>query len=622
MRYSKNHIRSAAFGRWSMALTVGLALCTSSPARAESESSALPLTLPPIIKEGSVSDALSQNGVLQSEWAPSGALQRPTLSGAPTQALTSAWALPARDPGTPGGMSQLSGAGRSAEELSVQVRGVPLNSALGGGAELSVFPQFLWSGAELSRGPVLGSLDPRATGGVAQLELWTDRALDGGLGRFKAWGLGSTGGLFQLAVSGRGLLLDRAPVALVAGVSQGRVQGPSAAVSVRAGAASAGAGEFKVHVLGTSVQAQAYPDWGMPGSHARTTRVIPVLENRRALSGGSELRSMLFYDGTDYAYYGDATDAALQARNLVQVGGARVAWVSDTTLVAASGRLTQARASGFEIPLEGQGQLQAQREWRFGEWSVLPALQAAWISQMGVLPQASLGARWRWIGVQIARAARVPSLTDRFYVIPGFFNGNPALRPEGVWSAQLQFTPIESERFDAGLTALAQHRTDAVVATGGFPGTVINGGDAQVASVSARVRWQAFENIEIEQSGAWNASRWADRGGPFPLLPAWVGSGELRIFGSGLGVARFGARAWQLSLGYRTQSDSVGGALGGSIGGFTAWHLRAELAPKLGIWNELRIWASLENLTDRSYEVLAQTPALGRALVVGLQAGL
>ncbi len=59
----------------------------------------------------------------------------------------------------------------------MQALGIPLNPPQGGGFDLSIFPQFIWSGFQYQAGPALGTFDPRGTAGSLTLLPWSAEAL-------------------------------------------------------------------------------------------------------------------------------------------------------------------------------------------------------------------------------------------------------------------------------------------------------------------------------------------------------------------------------------------------------------------------------------------------------------
>ena len=154
------------------------------------------LSCPALVKEGTPGDLLMQDAVVPS-WQAGGQTCR-AGSGTLQKSLSDQIALPVISTSVPGNNVQFRGLGRSAEDTDVQAFGIPLNPPQGGGFDLSIFPQFIWSSYEFQPGPALGTFDPRGTAGSLTLVPWTEQALVAGVasgaGRSR---LGSTANLFR-----------------------------------------------------------------------------------------------------------------------------------------------------------------------------------------------------------------------------------------------------------------------------------------------------------------------------------------------------------------------------------------------------------------------------------------
>src|SRR5690606_31967913 len=99
--------------------------------------------LAPIVSEGTPAEALKFDPVVP---AASGRTKAATSVGDVSKELANDLPFHSNSNLRPGNDTGFSGVGKGEEETDVNLLGIPINRAQGGGADLGSFPQYLWSG--------------------------------------------------------------------------------------------------------------------------------------------------------------------------------------------------------------------------------------------------------------------------------------------------------------------------------------------------------------------------------------------------------------------------------------------------------------------------------------------
>lgn len=560
--------------------------------------------VPAIIKEGGPADVLMDDPILPLWRADT---QKTSGSGGLEKLISRDLPLPIRDSGRPGSLAQVRGVGLSAEDIQVHSLGVPLNPPQGGGFDFSVFPQFLFSGYRFQLGPSASSFDPTGIVGALTLEPWTESALGkpGEAGRFHSFF--SSAGVGQLAVGAR----QASSFAAIQGYSSGVVRGPSGGLSARK---ELGPFVSRFHLLVTDLDAEVSGSrsFPTPDAHQRTLRYLPVLqfEGPVGLVSGGYFRAGLFYDGSLLQYSDPAS--GLVTRDRIQHGGFETAFVWGEWKAGLGLRRTSYQKLDYGSPVESILNFQLSRLYEWDSWQLEPALRVVAVSALGGAPEGSVGLRRALsdpahsLFARVTYSRRVPSLSDRYYVIPGFYEGNAALRPEKDWSAAFGWD-FKGQEFSHRAQAFLQYRSDTHLPVR-LPSrvmSVLNSGDAQVASLWDTLHYRSRTGWEFSNSLGLNHSWVASTGSAFPYLPAILDVASA-------GFSPIPSMTFRVLA--RFSGKTNGPWEGAVLPGYGVMDFEIEKEVGEGLQASVRV----ENCLDRSYEVVWDYPAQGRGLSLAL----
>lgn len=226
-------------------------------------------------------------------------------------------------------------------------------------------------------------------------------------------------------------------------------------------------------------------------------------------------------------------------------------------------------------------------------WS--PSVAAAWWPAAGVRLRGSAG-----------RAFRSPSWTDRYYRDPANV-GDPDLRPEHAWSAELGLAALLPGAAHLSVAAFQRSASDLIdwakpAASPAEPWVTRNVEEARFRGFEVELAHADLLGVRATARGSWLSlastaetgflSKYALR----PLVETTSLTAERR-FAERLALQLRGQRS------RRAEEDA---------------HLRLDgrLSYLLG---SLRLHADLRNATDEAYLDIAGNPAPGRSLLVGLE---
>jgi len=559
------------------------------------------IQLAPIVREESAAEALSQDPVLPEQsgepeiWSGTGSVQRSLQQSLPVTFT---------DRGQPQAASQIRGLAPSAQDVDVQAFGVSLNPPQGGGYDLSIFPQYLWSGYGFQAGPSLGAFNPTAVSGTLTLTPWTAVAIaNPGQRRFRGSEFYSSLGLNQVSAAA-----SEGRVAALAGYTSGSAFGPSGSVSARWQTSRL---DLRAHFLGTSLDNTAAGPTYMPSPLARqrTSRVIPVLQMGYRLSDDTELRSSVFYDGAELAYSDPSIGAAASTLDYSQQLGTENALLLGSWRFGASVRQVAYKASYFEAPRQSQVNLQISKSIDLGQWLVEPTLQTIWISQYPVGPQGSLGIRREWdkgdwaVFGRASYARKYPSLLDRYYSY-GTFVGNPDVLTEQAWTSILG-VERRSSLFEVSVQTYLQYRQDARVVTAT---TVTNVGNGRIAAMMTNVNYRPWGWLTLSNAWVASASQLSATGLEFPYTPALTTVFSTSFHATG------DLPTWEIRPGLRAASSAEAEpGTGLRVGAYALLDLMARVR----IWRSLHATAGVENLLGQPVEVTRGYP-IQRSASLGL----
>jgi outer membrane cobalamin receptor len=232
---------------------------------------------------------------------------------------------------------------------------------------------------------------------------------------------------------------------------------------------------------------------------------------------------------------------------------------------------------------------------------IQPSFQLTGVSRIGVLPSGSLGARAEYGAAatfaRLSFSRRFPSLTDRYYQMPGFFSGNPSLQAEEDWTSILG-EEFHRGIFDATFQAYLQTRQNAQVQTvssGVY--SVTNQGTANIYSLLMQFAVHPQNWLDLSSETTYSHSHIDQTGGAFPYVPDWIsllGVSVHQLKWSVRGIARFSTSALA-----STRGDRVAG-----YGYF-------DLEARGKIMDRLELSGRVENLLDQAVELVRGYP-LGR----------
>lgn len=558
------------------------------------------IELAPIIRYGTPADALLEDPYFPVEEVRA---EPVSSSGTPEHALSTSIPLPVQDTGKPGAFAQYRGLGRSAEDVSVQALGVPLNPPQGGGFSFAAFPEFLFSGYRVQHGPSPASLDPRGVAGTVMLSPWTLEAIASERSVIRGGTSYSGAESGQIFAGGAGGAAASGRLSAIGGMSFGKAKGPSGALSARAPIGSGNSLSF--HLLASDIDAEDLGGRSFPTPNARfrTQRWIPVAQLDVPTAEGI-FKSSVFADRAIQKY--DDPDSGFRTHDRIEQIGAENAWIESNWRLGLSARRASFEKTDFKAPAEGILAFQAGRAFESRDFTVEPTLVGLAVTRFGFLPEASVGFRAGRADAWFGRASfsrRVPSMADRYYDLPAVFRGNPGLEPERDWTLS-GGNEFRRGALRGSLQAVLQLREDAHVrfpAAGGS--TVLNSGEARVGSLLASLD-AGVGSFQLGSSLSLNRSVLTATGEEFPYLPSLIGviSAVYPVSGGSLGGF---ARA---SAGAET------GIPGVPVGGYAVFDLEATADLGRGLAMAVRV----DNLLDRRYETFLDFPSNGRTFAAGI----
>ena len=367
------------------------------------------------------------------------------------------------DYGGLGKLATVSIRGSSADAVTVLLDGLVLNTAFGGGVDLSSIPRHWIDRIEVVRGAEGARYGAGAMGGVvnvvtrrAAAGAWSAQAAGGSFGTFTLSGDAAAGGEGWTGLAAASLdatagdfpyLDDRLPSAAnnpldprVRENNAGRLGGLLLKGDWRG---LGGRFDALAQLSGARRRLPGWPAHATPDDRQEDGRAVAMVRHARRLGEGLSLSA-------EISGRLDRLDATLEevpgeARQRGGAAGLR----SEVTWLHGPGILTAGASAGLErIASESLGEARSRPElaaWIAEDVTFLgarlrvgPALRAERVADFGGL-SAKLGATARLGGPFTARASagrtfRAPSFAE-LYLEQGLLQPNPDLRPESAWSA-------------------------------------------------------------------------------------------------------------------------------------------------------------------------------------------
>jgi outer membrane receptor protein involved in Fe transport len=432
-------------------------------------------------------------------------------------------AFPSQNYGYPSGVLGNNLGGRSVDDAQVSTLGVPLNLPQGGGPDLSIFPSFLWSGANYSMVPQLGGYSPQGVSGGIQFDLWSRSAVR----EFKkSTTLNRVTGNMDRNLQTISIASKVDQSAILGGMSLGRQTGPSGSLSLYA--IRKPKSHLLFHLLGSDQVGENPGSKSLPTPKAKKKfwRIIPVLESHQEFNAdessviwestlSGDLQQLQFEDSDHPGLNTSTRTQQIGLENAIKFG--------DSTI-----GLT-ARSVHFESGSFGNFQewpLIAQYSHDFSSvqgWNFRLSGGGNFLSSTGFVPNGRVLLKQNneqsFLFFELHSLNKMPSLNDRHYVLPGFV-GNTNLSPERVNGFLAGFVR-NKESFQNTLTIKTEYRNQIQVQTELSPGTqtLTNSGNAWLISMMDDFEWKPASGISEKVGAVLTASKVSSSGLSYPDLP-------------------------------------------------------------------------------------------------------
>jgi hypothetical protein len=542
-------------------------------------------------------------------------------------------AFPIVNLGYPAGASGVRLGGRSVDDTQVTTLGVPLNLPQGGGADLSIFPSFLWSAAELSRTPVAGGYAPTSASGAINLRLWTrDRILrrhraDDPDSRLTA--------NYDRQVQTFSIATERPGIAINVGSNFGLLTGPAGSLSYEFYRDSDST--WRLHLLGTDQRGDNPGSRRFPTPNAKIDnwRAIPVLEMQRSLGRDWVWEATAFGDLSGLRLL-DPTDPSGNSSSRSKQFGLENAFLYQDWTIAVSARLVQfdLEANEFTDAFGGLNRVPGAevREWplfasvtrRFDlsdRFELKATALGSAITSVGAAPGGRLSARLaadpaerdrEYTFFELLSTPKMPTINARYYQYlyngTTSYAGNPDLKPEQIYAAIAGYERRFS-RWSTRSSLKGEYRTAVQIDRGS---TTVNAGTARLLYLDQEINWAATGRLDLRANLLFTVSHLQDANIPYPDLPAFSTRGRA--------IYHF-SPSWELEGRAWYQGPSV--ATAGSTGGrFHPNFALFDLEGRVMLARDLNLQLGIENLTNQFAELVLDYPMPGRLYYAGLQLAL
>jgi hypothetical protein len=419
--------------------------------------------------------------------------------------------------------------GRTADDTQVYTLGVPLNLAQGGGADLSIFPSYLWSGALISPSVSLSGFSPQATSGSMELKLYTREWMRREFKHDEDLHARLTT-TYDRTLQTYSLGSRTENVAVVLGMSQGGLEGPAGSLTYSLLKSREHALSF--HFLGSSQEGLlGYSTQYAPTPNLRKKywRVIPVLESHQEFDLGTD--SPLIVEST---VYGDLQSLVLADPNPINASESRTQQYGFENVIlngpytlALSGRYVRYYQVNYGSIVEWPMMGTVARDFEFTQnWNLKILGGAEYVAHPGTEYQARISvkktetAKQYFFG-ELSSTPKIPTLLSRYYS-SNFFTPNPNLKVERVYTA-LGGYQADLGNAQSTTTLKTEYRTDTQVNyTAPYPSTMsttVNAGTASLVSLNEDLTYRLSPNWNLEENTLLTYSRLNDTGLPYPDIP-------------------------------------------------------------------------------------------------------
>ncbi len=504
--------------------------------------------------------------------------------------------FPLQNFGFPSGANGVSLGGRSIDDTQVTTLGVPLNQAIGGGADLSAFPAFLWSDVRIAPTTTSAAFIQQSASGNLDLTPWSWSALRSEIPSTTPSRLTASWDRDLQTVS---IGTRKSEISILAGSTFGRQTGPSGSLSYRF---------LKTPVLSLSANVIGSDQKGDdPGStlfprpmgSKKTTRVIPSLMGQYGNSNGIRLQTTIFGDIQRLEFTNPVFNTLDQTRSL---GIENVLVTGDTSFSVSARNVNFTNNSagtysewpahfgvtqGFNLPANIRLKATGSAEYLSG-YGLHPGARVS--SEIPAHPGQSFF-------LEAQALAKLPSIQDRLYVSPadGYF-GNPNVKPERVYAFIAGFED-KSSWIESKSQIKAELRNNVILLKDDFS-SVDNAGTAQFLSLSESAKAKLLPELQVKAQVLASYSRLAKTGNPYPRLPVVSAGGSILLLP-------------QDRLTFETQAKWMGRSTEFNGASLPAFLLLGEKI-SFSATNEIQIHVGVDNLLDSRIEMIRGYPLPGR----------
>ncbi len=509
--------------------------------------------------------------------------------------------FPLQNFGFPSGANGVSLGGRSIDDTQVTTIGVPLNQAIGGGADLSGFPAFLWSEARIAPTTTSAAFIQQSASGNLDLSPWTWSVLKPSMEPAAPSRLTLS---WDRDLQTASIGTRKSDISILAGNTFGRQTGPAGSLSYR----FLHKQNLTLHanVIGTDQQGEdpGSTQFPRPVGTEKTTRVIPSLMARFSGSEGLSVQTTLFGDIQRLQFQNSAFSSLDKTTSI----GVENAISVDHTVFTVSARNTKFTNDQSGSYSEWPAHIGVTQGFDFASGINLKATGSTeYLSGFGFFPggRISSGIPLK-PGINLFLEAqalpKLPGIQDRLYVTP-FFTGNPSVSPERVY-AVVAGIEDRSSAIQTKSQIRAELRRNAILLTDDFS-TVQNAGSAQFLGISENLRWSPFAFLRLSGDLMATHSRLEKNGKPFPRLPYLSAGGSLAFIPHD-----------RVTL--ETQSKWMGRSNETDGSDLPAYLLLGE---KIGFSasETLQITLGVDNLLDSRIEMIRGFPLPGRVAYASLE---
>lgn len=573
----------------SAVLPLGLIFSFLTPARSAESS----FTLPPLTVTGRTSfETLREESL-----APTTVIQVDGSRSTLLDDLKWNTLFPVRSFGYPSGQNGISLGGRSIDDTQVTTLGIPLNQSIGGGADLSAFPGFLWSEVRFAPSTTSAGFIQQSASGNLDLTPWSWSILssqnepDAPSRLTASWDRD----LQTLSIGTR-----KSDISILAGTSLGRQTGPAGSLSYRF--LKTPQWVVYANVLGTDQEGDdpGSTTFPTPGGKKKTTRVTPSFMGHYSSSNDLSVQTTLFGDFQRL----ESTSSFFSSLDRTRTVGIENAITSGDTVFSFSARnvdFTNTTAGNYS---EWPAHFGVTQKFQSASGTrVHVTASSEYLSGFGFHPGARVSSEVplesnRNLFFEVQALPKLPSIQDRLYVDPSIgFTGNPNLLPERVYAAIAGFEDRKSTIQNK--TQIRAEARDQVILIKPDFSSVENAGTAQFMSLSETISARITPWIQVRADALASYSRLSKNEKPYPRMPGLSAGGAVTVNPRD-------------SLSLESQAKWMGRSREADGSPFDAYVLLGEKIKYLASENLILI-LGVDNLLDSRIEMIRGYPLPGRS---------